>query len=65
LVQELKCVKGRMKDGSLFMKPLSDGAVPSTATLHTLNGGKLAKLSFNFWIGWSFKQNPYLKKMTF
>jgi len=47
------------------MKPLLGGDLPSTATLHTLNGGKLAKLSFNFWIWWSFKQNPYVKKVTF
>ena len=64
-VQELKFVNGRRKDESLFMKPLLGGALPSTATLHTLNGGKLAKLSFNFWIGLSFKQNPHVKKVTF
>jgi len=65
LVQKLKFGNERRKDESLFMKPVLDGALASTATLLTLKWGKFGKIVIWFLDWVEFKKNPYVKKVTF
>jgi hypothetical protein len=65
LVQELNFGNGRRKDESLFVKPLLDGALASTATFLTLKWGKFGKIVIWFLDWVEFKKIPYVKKVTF